>query len=268
MTALDDRPAPDSPTIAKVAAAIAVLAAAGSAGFIAYRAVGAHHPGLIPLQHAGAVSLQPSTPELADDGTVGSRKIPEELPDLALPDANGVQQRLSQWRGRPLMVNFWATWCDPCRREIPLLKRLRQERHSDSLEIVGIAVDFKDAVIQYTHSIGIDYPVLIGEKDGMAAIEALGMNTVFPFTVFADAKGRILTIKVGELRRDEAEVILDGLREIDSGKSDLSAVRQRVAAEMDRMENTRLRQSSSSTSGADAPAADMSAGKSSERPRS
>ena len=107
------------------------------------------------------------------------------------------------------MVNFWATWCDPCRREIPLLKSLRHERSGDRLEIVGIAVDFRDAVLHYTREIGIDYPVLIGEKDGLEAIEAFGMDTVFPFTVFADRQGRIVTVKVGELHRDEADFILD-----------------------------------------------------------
>ena len=83
------------------------------------------------------------------------------------PDAKGpvrtyvtgqaaVNHDFSEWKGRPLMVNFWATWCDPCRREIPLLKKLRQERSAESLEVVGIAVDFRAEVIQYAHSIGID----------------------------------------------------------------------------------------------------------------
>jgi thiol-disulfide isomerase/thioredoxin len=253
-------PAPEeSPGVAKVAAAVALLAAAGSAGFIAYRIFGTPHSGLVPTHAGGAVSLQASAPE-----SESSRKIPEQIPDLSLPDAHGMQHKLSQYQGRPLMLNFWATWCDPCRREIPLLKSLRRERQGESLEIVGIAVDFKDAVIQYADSIGIDYPLLIGEKDGMAAIEAFGMETVFPFTVFADAKGRILTIKVGELHRDEAEVILDGLRDVDSGNGDLPAVRQRVAAEMERLESTHLRQSSTGT-----PTTGMTAaGKSSELPRS
>ncbi len=182
-------PPADSPGVAKVAAALAVLAAAGSAGFIAYRLFGTHQAGLVPTHPGGAVSLQPST---ADSASV--RKIPDRIPDLTLPDTHGVRHNLSQYQGRPLMLNFWATWCEPCRREIPLLKSLRRERQGESLEIVGIAVDFKDAVIQYADSIGIDYPVLVGERDGMAAIEALGMETVFPFTVFADAKGRILTV--------------------------------------------------------------------------
>ena len=130
------------------------------------------------------------------------------------------------------MVNFWATWCDPCRREIPLLKSLRQERSGESLEVIGIAVDFKDAVLDYTRKIGIDYPVLIGEKDGTAAIDAFGLDTVFPFTVFADTQGRIFTVKVGELSRDEAKVILDGLRDVDTGRADISAARQRIATEL------------------------------------
>jgi hypothetical protein len=135
-----------------------------------------------------------------------------------------------------------------------LLKRLRQERSAQSLEIVGIAVDFRDAVTQYAHTIGIDYPVLIGEKDGMAAIEAFGMDTVFPFTVFADRQGRIFTVKVGELRRDEADVILDGLHDVDTGQVDLAAARQRVSTEIARLEAEHSRQSS--------------AGKASELPRS
>jgi len=156
-----------------------------------------------------------------------------------MPDTGGAVHALSEWKGRPLVVNFWATWCDPCRREIPLLKKLRHERSAQSLEVIGIAVDSTDAVVQYTRTIGIDYPVLIGEKDGLAAIEAFGMDTVFPFTVFADRQGRILTLKVGELHRDEAKVILDSLDDVDSGKVDLSAARQRISAQLAQLETRR-----------------------------
>jgi hypothetical protein len=98
------------------------------------------------------------------------------------------------------MINFWATWCSPCRREIPLLKTLRHERAGDGLEIVGIAVDFREAVQKYAREMGIDYPVLVGEQDALEAIAAFGMDTVFPFTVFADRQGRIVTLKIGEMR--------------------------------------------------------------------
>lgn len=226
----------DAPGIAKFAAAITLLAAAGSAGFIAYRVLVPRSSTLTPIQYPGAARSTPASPAEADEPAQGgAKKIPETLPEIAMPDASGVTHKLSEWKGQPLMVNFWATWCDPCRREIPLLKRLRQERAGESLEIVGIAVDFRDAIIQYTHSIGIDYPVLLGEKDGIAAIDALGMESVFPFTVFADKQGRILTVKVGELHRDEADVILDSLRDVDSGKTDLATARQQLSTQLGRL---------------------------------
>lgn len=240
----------DAPGIAKAAAAIAILAAAGSAGFIAYRVLVPHVSTLTPIQYPGAARSTPATPAEGNErAQAGVKKIPEQLPDITMPDPQGAPHKLSEWKGRPLMVNFWATWCDPCRREIPLLKRLRKERSGESLEIVGIAVDFRDAVIQYTHSIGIDYPVLIGEKDGIAAIDALGMESVFPFTVFADKQGRILTVKVGELHRDEADVILDSLRDVDSGKSDLAAARQHISTEMARLGAEHSRRSSEGDAG-------------------
>jgi thiol-disulfide isomerase/thioredoxin len=234
----------EAPGIAKVAAAIALLAAAGSAGFIAYRVMGTHNSTLTPVQYPGAARSRPPDESAP---SAGAKKIPEQLPEVSMPDTAGATHKLSEWKGRPLMVNFWATWCDPCRREIPLLKSLRRERSGESLEIVGIAVDFQDAVVQYAKSIGIDYPVLIGEKEGLAAIDALGMETVFPCTVFADKEGRILTVKVGELHRDEAKVILDALQDVDSGKTDLAAARQRVSTGLARLAAEPARQSTAAT---------------------
>ena len=238
MTEDPNTPATDksAPAIAKTALAVCLLLAAGAGGFVAYRLSAPRGAStLTPVQYPGTVRSRPEAGESDESAPPTTKKIPEVLPDVAMPDGNGVMHKLSDWKGRPLMVNFWATWCVPCRREIPLLKSLRQERSGESLEIVGIAVDFKDAVLDYTHKIGIDYPVLIGEKDGTAAIDAFGLDTVFPFTVFADTQGRIFTVKVGELSRDEAKVILDGLRDVDTGKSDISAARQRVAAAMEEL---------------------------------
>ena len=134
-----------------------------------------------------------------EEGRATPRVIPTDVPDISLADANGVKHNLSEWKGRPLLINFWATWCAPCRREIPLLKSLRHQRAADGVEIVGIAVDFRDAVQHFAREMGIDYPVLVGEQDGLEAIAAFGMDTVFPFTVFADRQGRIVTLKIGEL---------------------------------------------------------------------
>jgi thiol-disulfide isomerase/thioredoxin len=230
--------------LARVAIAMALLTAAGAGGFLTYRLLGvrAHSPGLTPIQSPGTVRSLPSATE-SDGSAPPARKIPEHLPEVSMADSAGAQHKLSDWKGRPLMVNFWATWCDPCRREIPLLKSLRHARSGEALEVIGIAVDFRAAVVQYARAIGIDYPVLIGEKDGMAAIDAFGMDTVFPFTVFADRQGRIFTVKVGELRRDEANVILDRLHDVDEGRLDLAAARQQLATDIARLNAEHARQS-------------------------
>ena len=240
-------PAPPSAG-APVALAIALIVAAGAGGFIAYRMTAMHASTLTPVQYPGTVRSKPApATESKDVEPATAKRIPEQLPDVDMPDIKGVPHKLSEWKGRPLMVNFWATWCDPCRREIPLLKSLRHERSGESLEIVGIAVDFKDAVVDYTEKIGIDYPVLIGEKDGISAIDAFGMDAVFPFTVFADKQGRIFTVKVGELHRDEAKVILDGLQDVDAGKADITAARQRIASEIAKLDDEHARQSEAVT---------------------
>jgi thiol-disulfide isomerase/thioredoxin len=160
------------------------------------------------------------------------RTIPTLLPDLVLPDGKGVAHHLSDWAGHPLIVNFWATWCEPCRREIPLLIRLRHERAARGLAVVGIAVDFRAAVLKYAHNVGIDYPLLIGEDEGLDAVHAFGMELVFPFSVFADQRGRVVAVKLGELHQDEADFILDRVQDIDSGALTLGAAREQIEARL------------------------------------
>ena len=115
------------------------------------------------------------------------------------------------------MVNFWATWCAPCRREIPLLNKIRMERKAQNAEIVGVAVDFREDVLKFVQKTPLNYPLLIGEEDGLAAAEAFGMGMGFPFSVFVDSQNRILTVKLGELHEDEANFAFDRLKDIDDG---------------------------------------------------
>ena len=112
------------------------------------------------------------------------KAIPDTLPDITLADRDGKPTKLSSFGGRPLMVNFWATWCAPCRREIPLLNKIRMQRQAQNAEIVGIAVDFRDDVLAFVNKTPLNYPLLIGEEDGLAAAEAFGMGMAFPFSVF------------------------------------------------------------------------------------
>jgi thiol-disulfide isomerase/thioredoxin len=210
----------------RVPAAVAIVILGGASGFFV-----AHLARVARTQ--GVVDKSPTPPPAAVTEQAGDttppRVIPIDVPNITLADANGVKHSLSEWKGRPLLINFWATWCEPCRREIPLLKTLRHERAGDGLEVVGIAVDFRDAVQHYARDMGIDYPVLIGEQDGLDAIAAFGMDTVFPFSVFADRQGRIVTLKIGELQADEGHFILDEVKAVDQGRTELAAARKHIA---------------------------------------
>jgi thiol-disulfide isomerase/thioredoxin len=207
-----------------------VLLASGAVGFSAYRLLlqppSVHTAAAIPAPPAART---PDTGVPAEGPPATSPKVPVELPEIRLPGTDGAVHRLADWKGRPLVINFWATWCEPCRREIPLLKALRREHTADRLEIVGIAVDYPDDVRKYARAHGIDYPLLIGEQGGLEAASAFGMEPALPFSVFADRQGRVVTLRVGELHQDEAELILDRVRDVDAGKLTLPVAREEIS---------------------------------------
>ena len=212
---------------AAVLALAGILLGSGALGFLAYRL--APQPGTVSKS-------TPAAPPATDAHLPPpGHPLPETLPDISLPDSSGTTHRLSDSAGKPLVVNFWATWCEPCRREIPLLEALRHENPRSAFEIVGIAVDHRDSVEKYVREMKIDYPVLIGERGGLEAAAAFGMEPVLPFSVFADAQGRIVTLKVGELHRDEATFILARLADIGAGRLSLPAAREQIDAALRRL---------------------------------
>ena len=174
----------------------------------------------------------PQAPPLpAAPAVAGPATIPERRPDIRLADRDGQLRSLSEWDGKTQVVNFWATWCAPCRREIPMLNALARDHRDRGLEVIGIAVDFREDVLKYLQSTPVDYTVLIGEQDGLDAARAFGMETIgLPFTAFVDRSGRIVTIHVGELQRSQAELILSVLRELEAGAIDMSAARAKIRA--------------------------------------
>jgi thiol-disulfide isomerase/thioredoxin len=236
-------PSTSPPRVAtRVAQALVLILVASASGFAAYRIANTHKSTLTPM-------AAPATGPAPIAAPAAAHEVPETVPDIALTDREGAKRGLSSWKGHPLIINFWATWCEPCRREIPLLKTLRADHAKDGLEVIGIAVDFRDAVVKYAQQMGIDYPVLIGEQDALQAVSAFGMETVFPFTVFADRQGRIVTLKVGELHQDEAAFILQRLHDVDAGSLALPAARQQISAGIRDLAVARARSAESAASG-------------------
>jgi thiol-disulfide isomerase/thioredoxin len=209
---------------------VAIVLVAGAAGYFAQKTLTKTDETLKEAPQATALQSAPSTEADAPaDEAPPARNIPERLPDVSLADRTGATRSLSEWKGRPLIVNFWATWCGPCRDEIPLLQALRKERAKDRLEVVGIAIDERAAVLKYAADIGMDYPILIGEQDGYEAAERFGVALVLPFSAFADSQGRIVTLKIGELHADEAAFILDRVRDVDANRMQLADARHQIA---------------------------------------
>ncbi len=212
-------------------ATLAPGASASAAAVVASAApAAAPAPAAAATSDADAKANAPATPA-----------IPDTVPDVRLPDLGGKQRSLREFLGHPLIINFWATWCAPCRREIPLLQQLRRTYQGDGLAVVGIAVDFRTAVADYVRRQPIDYPLLIGEDSGLAAAEQLGMQTVLPFSVFADAQGHIVALKIGELHRDEADYILATMRGLAAGTLSLTEAHAGIAQRLRELAAERAR---------------------------
>ncbi len=130
--------------------------------------------------------------------------------EFSFPDANERMQSISQWRGKVLVINFWATWCAPCLKEIPDFMKLQAEYQQRGLQFVGVAIDDKQPVSDYLQSININYPVLIAGDAGIGLAQQLGnfINAV-PFTVVINQVGQVVHRQPGELSVDKLmEVVM------------------------------------------------------------
>lgn len=117
----------------------------------------------------------------------------------------GQPQVLSQWKGKPLIINFWARWCPPCRTEIPDFVKVNQEYRAAGLNVIGIALeDEAEPVREFANAYEIDYTLLVGKEKGMALMRALGNSKMgLPFTVAIDRAGRLVVVKTGAIRHSE-----------------------------------------------------------------
>lgn len=136
----------------------------------------------------------------------------EPSPDFSLMDVSGQRRNVSEWKGKVLAINFWATWCPPCLEEIPHFIKLQEKYGHQGLQFLGIALEGVEEVSGFASEIGINYPLLVGEQEVIKLGTKFG-NTMggLPFTVILDRNGHINFIKMGPLSASEAEQIITSL---------------------------------------------------------
>lgn len=147
----------------------------------------------------------------------------DKIPDFALNNLDGETVRFSDLRGQVVVLNFWATWCPPCRREMPLLENVYQRHGDRGLAIVGVALDEPaDVVTRFVDSMGITYPIWVDDDNADALDRTLDIYNQFgetglPTTLFVGADGAIQKTYVGELSRAFVE---QWLRKLLPGRTD------------------------------------------------
>ena len=149
-------------------------------------------------------NTQPVLAQAESRAVVG---VGEALPEIRLKDLKGNERSLREWSGRTLVVNFWATWCAPCRKEMPLLEAFQQSQDPARVQVVGIAIDRRDPVIQFVGETGVTYPNLAGEMDATRAAEQFAEGFALPLTVVVAPDGTVLAVHMGELKSPDLEKI-------------------------------------------------------------
>lgn len=146
------------------------------------------------------------------------RTAPTRAPDAAVaalfersfPDADGREQPLSQWRGRHLVVNFWATWCAPCVEEMPALQAVRNEYESRGVEIVGIGIDRADKIRDFRAKLELTLPLLVAGAGGSELGRSLGNSAgVLPFTILITPDGAVGQRRIGQISPEQLRGWLD-----------------------------------------------------------
>ena len=182
-----------------------------SAALVALMAGALFYAARIPVQEAESVAVE--APSIQD--TPVTLEV-VDYPEFSLPDVEGVDRQFSEWEGKNRILNFWATWCGPCKREIPVLKAFQDEQQSNGFQVIGIAVDFPEEVALYAESAEFNYPILVGEQDAMEIAESSGIEFVgLPFTMFVASDGEYLNAYIGELHQEHLDKIVDIMSRLD-----------------------------------------------------
>ncbi len=133
----------------------------------------------------------------------------QQRPEFAALDLNGEMRNIKEWDGKIILLNFWATWCPPCKKEIPDFIALQKEYGDQGFQIIGIAIDDEDAVREYVTEVGMNYPSLVVQDEGVMLAKHYGNGIgALPYTVIINRDGEISDSIMGELSKIRAKELM------------------------------------------------------------
>jgi len=154
-------------------------------------------------------AIQASSLAAMSATTNGDSIIGSARPDFSLADVAGEMRNIGEWDGKVIAINFWATWCPPCIKEIPEFIAIQQKYQAQGLQFIGIALQRPEEVTEFMQTHGMNYPVLAGEMEVIKIAESYGNDIgALPYTVIVDRQGLIHFVKRGPLAGDTAEAII------------------------------------------------------------
>ena len=153
-----------------------------------------------------------SEPVAAPQAANGGVLLGSFRPDFELGSNSGGLVSASDFKGKTILLNFWATWCAPCRKEMPMLMDLQRQYGATGLQVVGIALDDIQSVKSFVDTFGISYPVLVGMEDVFETSEAYGnQEGVLPYSVLIDKTGIVRWQYAGLIRHEQISPLLNEL---------------------------------------------------------
>lgn len=155
---------------------------------------------------AGYIVGRPRTVTPPTAESAPTADAPARLLALTLPDLDGQPHSLAQWKGKVLVANFWATWCPPCKEEMPEFSRINLKYASNGVQFVGISIDSAEKVAAFREEVEVSYPLLIGNLETLDLSGDLGNRAkALPFTVILRADGSLQQVKLGKYATEALE---------------------------------------------------------------
>jgi peroxiredoxin len=194
--------------VRRVAVAMLLLAVIGLAVWVGVYNVRVRKASL-ELKKENEVTLTKADPNATDDSSQGAKLVGKAAPAFTLKDLSGKTVSLADFKGHPVVVNFWATWCGPCKLEMPWFEQMYQKYKGDGLVVLGLSQDDgtgADEIAKAVKKIGVSYPILMPDS---ATPKAYGGVDYLPETFYVDAKGTVVETTAGAPTKDQIEALVE-----------------------------------------------------------